>query len=233
MPRGTGSQEGYVKSLIHYLQHDSTETVRCVVFNARGCAQSELRTAQLYSAAYTDDFRNALRYIQRRLPGAPLVAVGYSLGSNILVKYLGEEGERTPLVGAASVGNPFDLLYCMRRLQHRWFYRLVYANKLGFNLKRAFCRCVPAHDGVLRDGAMAGPHCMPQRHALGGARPPGTATSLMPRASTRSTSSTCCRCVESREQGRREKYVAPERLTWRHPQLASCRPAPVAKRTGL
>lgn len=186
-----------MKSLIHFLQHESSETVRCVVFNARGCAQSELRTAQLYSAAYTDDFRNALCYIRGKLPGAPLVAVGYSLGSNILVKYLGEEGERTPLIGAASVGNPFDLLYCMRRLQHRWFYRLVYANKLGFNLKRAFCRCERSRDTlgtIAHWTVLIRCHCITRR----GAHPLGTASSLMPRASNRSTLSTYCRCVESR-----------------------------------
>ena len=51
----------------------------------------------------------AVRAIKARLPHAPLMAVGFSLGSNILVKYIGEEGERIPLVGAVSVANPFDL----------------------------------------------------------------------------------------------------------------------------
>jgi len=42
--------------------------------------------------------------------GAPLLACGFSLGANILAKYVGEEGERCPLVAAAVVSNPYDLL---------------------------------------------------------------------------------------------------------------------------
>ena len=112
--------------------------VRCVVFNARGCADAELRTPQLFCASYTDDIRHAIKHIAKRLPGAPLIGVGYSLGSNILVKYLGEEGDRTPLIGAASLGNPFDLLHCMRMLESNYFYRAIYASRLGENLKRTF-----------------------------------------------------------------------------------------------
>ena len=133
-----GSHEDYVKSLVAELLKTTTEPVRCVVFNARGCADAELRTPQLYCAAYTDDIRHALKHIAARLPGAPLVAVGYSLGSNILVKYLGEEGDRTPVIGAASLGNPFDLLLCMHALHDRYLYRTVYASRLGENLKRTF-----------------------------------------------------------------------------------------------
>jgi len=33
-----------------------------------------------------------------------------SIGANILVKYLGEEGEKTPLAGAASICYPWDLV---------------------------------------------------------------------------------------------------------------------------
>ncbi len=39
-----------------------------------------------------------------------LMAVGWSLGANILVTYLGEEKSDTPLVAAASLCNPFDLV---------------------------------------------------------------------------------------------------------------------------
>ena len=45
-----------------------------------------------------------------RYPEAPIYAVGYSLGANLLVKYLGEEGKRgyRPLAGAVAVSNPWN-----------------------------------------------------------------------------------------------------------------------------
>lgn len=49
-----------------------------------------LQTPQAYCGAYTDDLRQVVEAIHRRYPSSPLFAAGYSLGSNILVKYLGE-----------------------------------------------------------------------------------------------------------------------------------------------
>jgi predicted alpha/beta-fold hydrolase len=55
--------------------------------NSRGCAESEIITPQLYNGAYTDDLRVVLAHIQKKLgDDTPLVAIGFSLGANILVK---------------------------------------------------------------------------------------------------------------------------------------------------
>jgi predicted alpha/beta-fold hydrolase len=57
------------------------------VFNARGCANSELKTPRLFNGARTDDLRTALIAVQEKLGAStPLVGIGFSLGSNILVK---------------------------------------------------------------------------------------------------------------------------------------------------
>lgn len=57
--------------------------------------------------------------VQRRYPSSELLAAGWSLGGNILVRYLGEEGHNCPISAAASlcnpldlVSNPFNLLHC-------------------------------------------------------------------------------------------------------------------------
>jgi len=49
----------------------------------------------LYSAGHTDDTRQALQYIAHQFPDAKLLGLGFSLGSNILTRYLGEEGHQT------------------------------------------------------------------------------------------------------------------------------------------
>lgn len=48
--------------------------------------------------------------VQRRYPHSPLMAAGWSLGANILVRYLGEEGSQTPIQCAVSMANPFNLV---------------------------------------------------------------------------------------------------------------------------
>lgn len=54
--------------------------------------------------------RNGHHHHNNRYPDAPLYAIGYSLGANLLVKYLGEEGRNgfRPLAGAVSVSNPWN-----------------------------------------------------------------------------------------------------------------------------
>ncbi len=37
-----------------------------------------------------------------------VIAVGFSLGANILAKYLGEEGSRAKVDGAVLLSNPWD-----------------------------------------------------------------------------------------------------------------------------
>lgn len=55
--------------------------------NFRGCADSDIITPQMYNGGYTDDLRTCLTHIQKRLaPNTPLVGIGFSLGSNVLVK---------------------------------------------------------------------------------------------------------------------------------------------------
>jgi predicted alpha/beta-fold hydrolase len=48
------------------------------------------QTPQAFCAAYTDDVRQAMVFVAKRYPNSILLAAGYSLGSNILTKYIGE-----------------------------------------------------------------------------------------------------------------------------------------------
>lgn len=65
---------------------------------------------RLYSAGHTDDTRNALAFISQQFPKARLLGVGFSLGSNVLTRYLGEEGEATRLHSAC-------VLACVREFR--------------------------------------------------------------------------------------------------------------------
>ncbi|KAJ1968770.1 hypothetical protein IWQ62_001040 [Dispira parvispora] len=136
-----GSHEFYVRALIKKLMADPQLSYRTVVMNNRGCGFSELLTPQLYSAGYTDDLRHVVRQIHSRYPHAPLVGVGFSLGSNILVKYIGEEGDQCKFAGAVSVGNPFNLLQTSDTLHDEGIMGpLVYTRVMRGNLVRALMR---------------------------------------------------------------------------------------------
>ncbi|KAI8147451.1 Alpha/Beta hydrolase protein [Fennellomyces sp. T-0311] len=135
-----GSHESYIRGVLEVITRPPFN-YRAVVFNARGCGNTELTTPQLFNGAYTDDLRHVLKHIQKQLPeGTPLAAIGFSLGSNILVKYLGEEGEKAPFVAAMSVANPFDFVNSGYALDRNYIIRKVYSGTMAGNLKRAFGR---------------------------------------------------------------------------------------------
>jgi len=106
--------------------------MRTLVFNCRGTGDAPVTTAQFYSASYTDDMRAVVQHVQKELPGAPLLAAGWSLGANILTCYLGEEGRKAPLAAAASLANPFNLTISTRSIEKG--FNKVYDRRLGSSL---------------------------------------------------------------------------------------------------
>jgi predicted alpha/beta-fold hydrolase len=83
--------------------------VRAVAMNFRTCSGEPNRLARFYHAGDTGDVAFVLDLLAERFPGVPLAAVGYSLGGNVLLKYLGESGNRARVKVAAGISLPFDL----------------------------------------------------------------------------------------------------------------------------
>ncbi|GAB4861422.1 hypothetical protein Ancab_036625, partial [Ancistrocladus abbreviatus] len=63
-----------------------------------------------YNAGWMEDVHILVHYLHNEYPNAPLFLVGTSIEANILVKYLGEDGDDTPLAGAIAICSPWDLL---------------------------------------------------------------------------------------------------------------------------
>ena len=51
-----------------------------------------------------------MNFVRSKYPEADMYAMGFSLGANILTKYLGEEGEKCYLKGVTCVSNPWNFL---------------------------------------------------------------------------------------------------------------------------
>ena len=77
--------------------------------NFRGCSGSHNRLDRSYHSGETGDIDFVVRVLRRRYPQLPLAAVGFSLGGNALLKWLGETGDRCPLDAAAAVSVPLLL----------------------------------------------------------------------------------------------------------------------------
>lgn len=62
-----------------------------------------LTSPQFYSAGHTDDIRVAVMHIANRYPKARLLGIGFSLGANVLTRYLAEEGTQSRLAAGCAV----------------------------------------------------------------------------------------------------------------------------------
>jgi len=105
----------------------------CVLrLNVRGAGPSRPYCGELYHVGRTADFRRVLWQIPEELTRNGIVAIGYSLGGTMLLKYLGEEGAFAPLLAAAAICAPIDpARTCQHMMRPRnWLYHAYILNGL-------------------------------------------------------------------------------------------------------
>eukprot|EP01130_Rhizamoeba_saxonica_P016536 TRINITY_DN7663_c1_g1_i2.p1 TRINITY_DN7663_c1_g1~~TRINITY_DN7663_c1_g1_i2.p1 ORF type:complete len:375 (-),score=54.38 TRINITY_DN7663_c1_g1_i2:157-1281(-) len=130
---GDTDASSYIANLVEHLLSEGN---RCVVFNYRGKAGAPLKTKISYCAAYTDDYRKVCLHINECYPESKMIGIGFSLGSNILLKYMGEEGSNTPLSAGISISNPFDLSKSSIKLASQKLYDKVLTRGAIENFRR-------------------------------------------------------------------------------------------------
>jgi hypothetical protein len=90
-PRLSGHRSQFPRMYVYFVLPASLQ------YSIATGAGVPVTSQRLYSAGTTDDFRQALMYISHRYPKATLHGLGFSLGSNVMTKYMAEEGEQTRL----------------------------------------------------------------------------------------------------------------------------------------
>ena len=115
-----------------------SEGFRPVFMYFRGCSGEPNRLPRSYHSGDTGDIAEVVEYIGARLHASVYAAVGFSLGGNALLKWLGETGETNPLSRVVAVSAPYDLAAAAKRME-RGVSRL-YQNYLLYSLKRNYKR---------------------------------------------------------------------------------------------
>jgi len=87
-----------------------------VALNWRGCSGEPNLLPRSYHSGASEDLASVIAHLRTLRPLAPLYAVGYSLGGNVLLKHLGEVGSNSSLQGAVAVSVPFRLDQCADRI---------------------------------------------------------------------------------------------------------------------
>ena len=145
--------EGSVRS--HYIQGLLAESRRrgwrAAVLIFRSCGDEPNRTRRSYHSGETTDVAFAVSHLESTFGGAPLLLAGVSLGGNVLLKFLGEQGGHISkrIKAAAAVSVPYDLARSSRHIDEG-FARVYQWNFLRSLRRKAYAKLKQFPDLVSR-----------------------------------------------------------------------------------
>lgn len=127
-------QSHYAGTLLERLDRAGYQPV---FMHLRGCSGEPNRLDRSYHSGATEDLAEVLAALAEDPAGAPAAAIGFSLGGNLLLKYLGET-ERPLVAAGIAVSVPFVLRDAMLRLDLGA--SRLYRRRLLVKLRDAFIR---------------------------------------------------------------------------------------------
>jgi len=134
-----GTRSHYARAMLSILPRHG---MRGVLMHFRGCSGVPNRLQRAYHSGDTGDIDFLIRTLKKREPHTPMAAIGYSLGGNALLKWLGEQGNAAPLDGAVAVSVPFLLQESSARLNRGisriYQHHLMQSLKMGVRRKAEF-----------------------------------------------------------------------------------------------
>lgn len=104
----------YINGILYRLEQSG---FRPVLMHFRGCSGRVNKLARAYHSGDTGDLAYIVEHIRSVTGDYPYAAVGFSLGGNVLLKWLGETAEGNPLTKAVAVSVPFRLHDAAKRLE--------------------------------------------------------------------------------------------------------------------
>ena len=124
------SNRAYVKGMAKAL-HDNGFDV--VAWNFRGCSGEMNRQLRFYHSGATDDLDTVLRHVVNTRGYKEIFLVGFSLGGNITLKYLGETDVNPSIKKAVAFSVPMDLRRSCEKISRPL--NRIYSNRFLKSLK--------------------------------------------------------------------------------------------------
>lgn len=103
----------YAKGMLHAI---SKQGWRGVLMHFRCCSGERNRLPRTYHSGETGDINAVVTALSQREPGVHMAASGFSLGGNVLLKWLGESGQSNVLKAAIAISVPFELHKSVNRI---------------------------------------------------------------------------------------------------------------------
>ncbi|MBD1583566.1 hydrolase [Pseudoalteromonas sp. S16_S37] len=134
----------YAKGMLKALTQKGFDAV---LMHFRNCSRQANRLPRAYHSGETSDLGFLIHTLKQRYVDRPLYAVGFSLGGNVLAKYLGEQQTQSGLHGAAVISAPHHLSSSCQVIRKSCYG--LYQKYLLDRMKRSFARKLDTITDVL------------------------------------------------------------------------------------
>ncbi|PSU98672.1 hydrolase [Photobacterium kishitanii] len=108
-----------------------------VMMHFRGCSGELNRHPQSYHSGETNDVHFFIQWLRQQFPQRPFIAVGVSLGGNVLINYIATY-PNSELIAAQAISPPLNLASCSDRIQQG--FSRIYQRYLLTSLKRTIAQ---------------------------------------------------------------------------------------------
>ncbi|SRR5579862_3147720 len=108
------AEDGYIRGMAAALDGAGWDAL---AWSFRGCGKEPNRLLRFYHSGETGDLGRVIRHAAATY--SRIVLVGFSLGGNLILKYLGEGKPHPAVAGAAAISAPVDLAASARVLDRR------------------------------------------------------------------------------------------------------------------
>ncbi|XP_056138314.1 monoacylglycerol lipase ABHD2-like [Lampris incognitus] len=132
---GNHSEKHYIRT---FVDHSQRQGYRCAVLNHLGALPNiELTSPRMFTYGCTWEFAAMVGYIKRAFPQTLLVVVGFSLGGNIVCKFLGENrSNQDRVLCCVSVCQGYSVLRAQETFLQWDQCRRLYNFLMAENMKR-------------------------------------------------------------------------------------------------
>lgn len=151
----THGLEGHSRG--HYCQGMAAALQRggwdALAWNFRGCSGEPNRNLQSYHSGATEELEIVLEHVFENSDYEEIALVGFSLGGNLMLKYLGDAGENIdPRIQAAvALSVPCDLASSAKQLEH-WQNRIYMARFMRSLREKVHEKAVRFPDDISTNG---------------------------------------------------------------------------------
>ncbi len=107
---GNSSETVYIRTFVHYSQ---CHGYRCAVLNHIGALPTvPVTSTRIFTYGHTEDYAEMVANLEKRYPTSKIVSVGFSLGGNLISKYLGETDKNHPknVIGGISICQGYNAI---------------------------------------------------------------------------------------------------------------------------